>query len=106
MSEQAPVFDFFSQCARLIDNVCELQKSVAEDLFNRLESEDAQEGAVDTATECCRNIFNGIANNPAKVAEQQINFWQSQLQLCSNFILKLAGEKIDPVIRPKVGDRR
>jgi polyhydroxyalkanoate synthase subunit PhaC len=106
MSEQAPVFDLFSQCARLIDNVCELQKSMADDFFNRVERDDAQESAVDTATECCRNIFNGVAHDPARVVEQQIQFWQSQLQLCNNLMLKVAGEKVDPVARPKVGDRR
>lgn len=107
MSEQAaPLFDWFSQCAHLIDNVCELQKAAAEDLFEHLQADKAPETVIDTVTECCRNLYNGVAHNPQRVAEQQISFWQSQLQLCSNMVLKMAGEKVDPVIRPKVGDRR
>lgn len=101
------MFDWFSQYARIIDNVCEFQKTVAEDLFDRFEGgTDSQQSAVETTTECCRNLYNGITQSPAKIVEQQINYWQSQLQLSNNLLLKLVGEQIDPMVRPKVGDRR
>lgn len=106
MGEHEPVWDLFSQCAALIDSVCELQKALVDDLFDQLQSHDAHDAMVDTATGCCRNLFDGVASNPAQVAEQQIHFWQNQLQLCHNVLLRWLGEPVEPVIRPRTGDRR
>lgn len=106
MREQEPVVDFFSQSAALIENVCELQRNFADEFFDRLRHADKKNTAVDTATECCRNLFSGIANNPSKIAERQIEHWQQQLQLCSNLLLKLIGETVEPVARPRSNDRR
>ncbi len=107
MSEQAPVSDFFSQCARLIDNICELQRTMVDDLFQRAEGDDdSPRTVVETATQCSRNLFDGVAHAPGKVLEGQLDFWQGQLQLISNAVQRLLGEEIDPLVRPKVGDRR
>ncbi|HEY3697745.1 MAG TPA: hypothetical protein VGK97_00335, partial [Spongiibacteraceae bacterium] len=106
MREQEPVVDFFSQSAALIENVCELQRNFADEFFDRLHHAEKKNAAVDTATECCRNLFSGITNNPSKIAERQIEHWQQQLQLCSNLLLKLIGETVEPVTRPRPNDRR
>ncbi len=106
MHERESSADFFSQSAALIENVCELQRSFADEFFDRLRHSDKKNTAVDTATECCRNLFSGIASNPEKIAERQIGYWQQQLQLCSNFLLKLLGEAVAPVAQPQPHDRR
>lgn len=106
MAEQKPVFDWFSQCAALVDSVCELQKAMVEDFFDQLQSDEAHDALVDTTTECCHSLFSGVSHNPSRVAEQQINFWQSQLQLCGNFVRRCMGESVEPVIRPRTSDRR
>jgi polyhydroxyalkanoate synthase subunit PhaC len=107
MHEREPSIDFFSQSAALIENVCELQRSFADEFFDRLRhSDDQKNTTVDATTECCRNLFSGIANNPGKIAERQIEFWQQQLQLCSNFLRQLLGEAVEPVAQPQPLDRR
>ncbi|GAA5194070.1 class I poly(R)-hydroxyalkanoic acid synthase [Ferrimonas gelatinilytica] len=44
--------------------------------------------------------------DPAGVIQQQVNWWQSQLQLFQNTMLKQAGQTVDPMIEPEKGDRR
>ena len=101
------VLDWFSQYASVIDRICEFQKSVADELFDHVENDtDSQKTAIETGAECCRNLYNGVTHNPARIVEQQINYWQSQLKLSNNLLLKLIGEKVEPMVRPKVGDRR
>ena len=100
--------DFFSQCSRWVDQLCELQRTLVDDLFSRVEHNDAvhEKTLVGTATECGRNFYDSVAQNPQRIVNIEINYWQSQLQLCTNFMRKLVGEPIDPMVRPKVGDRR
>lgn len=100
------MFDWFSQCARVIDQVCEVQKTWVDDVFDRIESGGVSDKSVDTATEYCRNLYRGAATNPGKMVQIQVNYWQQQLKLCNNLLLKLVGEKVEPLARPKVGDRR
>jgi len=106
MAEQEPVFDLFSQCAALVDSVCELQKALVEDFFEQFQSDEARDAVVDTTADCCRNLFSGVAHNPAQVAERQIRFWQSQLRLCNNAVQRWLGHSVDPLVRPQSGDRR
>lgn len=106
MHGREPGIDFFSQSAALIENVCELQRSFADEFFNRLRDDDKKDATVDTVTDCCRNLFNGVANNPGKIAERQIEYWQQQLQLSSNFLRQLLGEAVEPVAQPQTHDRR
>ena len=100
--------DFFSQCSRWVDQLCEFQRTMVDDVFNRVERNDdsSERSMVETVTECGRNLYDGIANNPERIFDQEIKYWQNQLQLCHNFMLKMVGEPIDPMVRPKVGDRR
>lgn len=100
------MFDWFSQCARIIDQVCEVQKTMVNDIFDRFEDGGVSDNTVDTVTECSRSFYNCAAKNPGKLVEIQINYWQSQLKLCNNLVLRLVGEKVEPMTRPKVGDRR
>ncbi len=101
------MLDWFSQYGSIIDKICEFQKGVAEELFDRAQgSSDAQKIVVETATECCRSFYDGVARNPARIVEQQIDYWQSQLRLSNQLLLRLMGEDVEPVARPKVGDRR
>ena len=101
------MLDWLSQYARVIDHVCEFQKSIADELFDQVEGgTESQKTVIETATECCQNLYSGITQNPARIVEQQINYWQNQLQLSNNLLRKLIGEKVDPMMRPKVGDRR
>jgi polyhydroxyalkanoate synthase subunit PhaC len=100
------VFDWLSQCARIIDQVCEVQKTMVDDIFDRIDNGLVSDNTVDTVTECSRNFYNCAAKNPGKMVEIQVNYWQSQLKLCNNLVLRLVGEKVDPMTRPKVGDRR
>lgn len=100
---------FLTQCTRWIDQLCEFQRTLVDDVFNRVEREDdAQERTlVETATECGRHLFEGITKDPEKFFDSEINYWQNQLQLCTNFMRKaVSGEAVDPMVRPKVGDRR
>lgn len=101
------MLDWFSQYASIIDHVCEFQKSVVHELFEQVEGgTESQKTVVETTAECCRNLYNGVTQNPARIVEQQISYWQNQIQLCNNLLLNLVGEKVDPMVRPKVGDRR
>ncbi len=100
------MFDWFSQCARIVDQVCEVQKTLVDDLFDHLESGGVSDKTVDTTTEYCRNLYHCAAKNPGRMMEIQVNYWQNQLKLCNNLMLKLVGEKVEPMTRPKVGDRR
>ena len=101
------MFDWLSQYSRIVDHVCEFQQAVAEELFDRMEGGvGTQQTIVDTATECCRNIYSGVTQSPVNIVEQQINYWQTQLKLCNNLMLKLVGEQVEPLTRPRVGDRR
>ncbi len=107
MSEQAPVSDLFAQCSRLIDNICEFQRALVDDMFQRVErNDDSPRTVVETATQCSRNLFEGMTQTPGRVVEEQVSFWSAQLQLVSNTVQRLLGEEVEPVVRPKVGDRR
>lgn len=106
MSEREPGFDFFSQSAALVESLCELQRGFADEFFDRFRHGDNKNTVVETATECCRNVFNGIANNPHKVVERQLEHWQLQLQLSSNLLRRLLGEAVEPVVQPQPSDRR
>ena len=105
MSEQKPRFDFFAQSAALIESMCELQRDFADDFFDRFDQEN-KSTIVETATDCCRNIFNGIANNPNKLVERQVEYWQQQLQLSSSLLRRLLGEAVEPVVQPQASDHR
>jgi polyhydroxyalkanoate synthase len=100
--------EFFSQCSRWVDQLCEVQRTMVDDVFNRAERNDdtSEQSLVEAVTECGRNLFDGITNNPERIFDQEIKYWQNQMQLCHNFMLKMVGEPIDPMVRPKVGDRR
>lgn len=101
------MFDWFSQYSRIVDQVCEVQQAIAEEILDRMEGGvGTQQTIVDTATECCRNLYSGVTQSPSKIVEQQIGYWQSQLKLCNNLVLKLVGEVVEPLARPRVGDRR
>ncbi|SHH98036.1 class I poly(R)-hydroxyalkanoic acid synthase [Ferrimonas marina] len=50
--------------------------------------------------------MNEGMKHPENLIEHQVNWWQSQLQLFQNAMLKQAGQEIDPVIQPPKGDRR
>lgn len=106
MHERESDTDFFSQSAALIESVCDLQRSFADDFFDRLRHTDKKNAGVETAAECCRNLFQGIANNPSKIAERQLEHWQLQLQLGSNLLRRLLGEAVEPVAQPQPQDRR
>jgi polyhydroxyalkanoate synthase len=106
MREQPPLFDFFAQCGSLIDDLCEFQRTVSDDLFQRLERDDAPRAIVDTATRCSRSTFDGLSSNPGSLIEEQIGFWQDQLQLVHNVLLRMVGEEVQPVAKPGPDDRR
>jgi polyhydroxyalkanoate synthase len=106
MQEREPGVDFFAQTAALIDSVCELQRNFADEFFERFHSGEEKNTVVDAATECCRNLFNGVANNPNKIVDRQIEYWRQQLQLSGNLMRQLLGETVAPVIAPQPGDRR
>jgi polyhydroxyalkanoate synthase len=101
--------DFLAQCTRWIDQMCEFNKTLIEEVFDRVERKDdaPEKTLVETATECGRHVYEGLTNNPEKIVALEISYWQSQLQLCTNFMRKLvSSEPVDPMVRPKVGDRR
>ena len=106
MQERGSGIDFFAQSAALIESVCELQRGFADELFERFRHGEEKGAAVDAVTESCRNLFNGIANNPSRIAERQVEYWQQQLQLCSNFLRQLLGEEVEPLVQPQANDRR
>ncbi|MBY6187757.1 class I poly(R)-hydroxyalkanoic acid synthase [Marinobacter hydrocarbonoclasticus] len=45
-------------------------------------------------------------DDPSDLLTQQANWWQSQLQLFQNAMLKQAGQDVSPVVEPERGDRR
>jgi polyhydroxyalkanoate synthase len=101
--------DFLAQCTRWIDQMCEFNKTLIEEVFDRVERKDdaPEKTLVKTATECGRHVYEGLTNNPEKIVALEISYWQSQLQLYTNFMRKLvSGEPVNPMVRPKVGDRR
>lgn len=100
------MFDWFAQCTRIVDQLCEVQKTFIDDIFDRIEDGGISGKTFDTTAECYRNAYNCAAKNPGRMVELQVNHWQNQLKLCNNLLLKLVGEKVEPLARPKVGDRR
>ncbi|MET0378595.1 MAG: class I poly(R)-hydroxyalkanoic acid synthase [Spongiibacteraceae bacterium] len=100
--------DFLSQCSRWADQIFEFQRTLVEDMFTHVERNDdaSEKSFVEAATECSRNLYDGLAHNPGRIVDIEIQYWQNQLQLCHNFMLKMVGEPVDPMVRPKVGDRR
>src|SRR6478609_1970334 len=89
--QELAVFDWFSQCARIVDQVCEVQKTLVDDIFDQLQSGGVSDKTVDTSTEYIRNLYHCAATNPGRMVEIQINYWQNQLKLCNNLVLKLVG---------------
>lgn len=100
--------DFLTQCTRWVDQVCDFQRTLVEEVFERVESNTdmPDSSLVDAAADCGRDIFEGLTKSPEKIFDIEIDFWQSQMRLCHNFMLKMVGESVDPLVRPKVGDRR
>src|SRR5690606_20855572 len=100
--------DFFSQCSRWTEQIFEFQRTLVEDIFDRVERNDdaPEKSLVEAATECGRNFYDGLAHNPGRILDMELQYWQGQLQLCHNFLLKMVGEPVAPMVRPKVGDRR
>ncbi len=123
MGEQRSGFDFFAQSAALIESVCEFQREFAGEFFEQVrhadsdaatatqhssagKKTDAANRNIETVAECWRNIFNGVANNPDRLIERQIEYWQQQLLLNSNMLRRLLGEAVEPVVQPQPDDRR
>lgn len=107
MNDATSGFDFFARCASLIDDVTAIQQSFVDDVARMLSpDEERPKGIVDTLASCNRNLFEGVAANPAKIANEALSFWQGQVQLAHNSLLRLIGEKVEPVTRPRVEDRR
>ncbi|MBY6107771.1 class I poly(R)-hydroxyalkanoic acid synthase [Ferrimonas balearica] len=52
------------------------------------------------------NALNKGMEDPAALLTQQANWWQSQLQLFQNAMLKQAGQEVAPMVEPERGDRR
>ncbi len=51
-------------------------------------------------------LFARIMNDPQKLAELQIEFWQDAMKLWHHSVQKFLGEKTEPVIEPDSRDRR
>lgn len=47
-----------------------------------------------------------MTSHPAPIIEQQMNLWRGQMHIWQNTMLTLVGEKPEPVIEPKRGDKR
>ncbi len=93
--------------SQLIDSVCQFQQSLASDWLDVIDRGESPDLTFEAVAECCNNVFEGASRAPEKLLQQQLEHWQRQLQLYHNFVLKLCGEEdIEPVIRPRVGDRR
>ncbi|MBY5923159.1 class I poly(R)-hydroxyalkanoic acid synthase [Ferrimonas balearica] len=52
------------------------------------------------------NALQKGVDNPAEMLSQQVDWWQSQLQLFQNAMLKQAGQEVVPLVEPERGDRR
>ena len=119
MSEPAAASDPLRRCASLIDNVCELQRAMIDDLFRNVDScfernlgkslETSLEesgGAVEAAARCSRHLFDGMAQAPDRQVEGALDFWLEQLQLIGYAAQRLLGEPVEPLVRPQAGDNR
>ncbi|HET8710797.1 MAG TPA: hypothetical protein VFM32_05445, partial [Spongiibacteraceae bacterium] len=106
MQERDSAGDIFSQASALVENACDLQRSFVNEIFDRLNSDDRKDSAVDASTDFFQSLYKGIARNPDKFIDRQVDHWRNQLQLCSNLLQKLLGESVGPLTQPKRDDHR
>lgn len=53
-----------------------------------------------------RKFTNTMGHNPGSLVDEHMQFWQKQMQLWQNTLMKLSGKQADQVITPEKGDNR
>ena len=86
--------------------VADCQTSFMDELMGHFVKPDAERGLVEMSTEYLRGLFDGVASNPVRLAEQQVEYWCDQVGLYQRVLLKMLGEPVEPLIAPAPGDRR
>ncbi|MHA3081592.1 class I poly(R)-hydroxyalkanoic acid synthase [Acinetobacter sp. ANC 5383] len=52
-------------------------------------------------------FFDALAKNPARLMEMQCKWWQGQMQIYQNVMLRgVMGTQVEPFVKPESGDRR
>ncbi|GAA4900234.1 class I poly(R)-hydroxyalkanoic acid synthase [Ferrimonas pelagia] len=70
------------------------------------QGQQTSQALMQNSVEDLSKAVNEGLKNPTGLIEHQVNWWQSQLQLFQNTMLKQAGQQVAPVIEPARGDRR
>ena len=51
-------------------------------------------------------FFEALSKNPARLMEMQWSWWQGQMQIYQNVMMRSVAKDIEPFIQPESGDRR
>ena len=51
-------------------------------------------------------FFEALSKNPARLMEMQSSWWQGQMQIYQNVMMRSVAKDIEPFIQPESGDRR
>ena len=51
-------------------------------------------------------FFEALSKNPARMMEMQWSWWQGQMQIYQNVMMRSVAKDIEPFIQPESGDRR
>ena len=51
-------------------------------------------------------FFEALSKNPARVMDMQWSWWQGQMQIYQNVMMRSVAKDIEPFIQPESGDRR
>lgn len=51
-------------------------------------------------------FYEALATNPMRMMELQMKWWQGQMDIYKNIMLRSMGEEVDPIVADLPGDRR
>ena len=52
------------------------------------------------------SMMTRLASDPSKIVEAQMELWQSNLKLWENTLMRMGGQKVEPLVEAPRGDRR
>ncbi|WP_028116135.1 class I poly(R)-hydroxyalkanoic acid synthase [Ferrimonas senticii] len=70
------------------------------------QGKDASQAVLQQNAEDMQQAFQAASAQPQALLEQQMQWWQAQLNLFQNTMMQQAGQAVEPLIEPERGDKR
>ncbi|PVZ69551.1 PHA/PHB synthase family protein [Pelagibaculum spongiae] len=90
---------------QIFDDIARRSQRIVKDFMDR-QSVGGGEPDVMNIGGAFLDLTEQLIQDPSKLVNAQLEFWQNYAQLCHNMLFGMIGQQASPVVEPKKGDRR